>query len=250
MFKSRWIVTATLGLIVLVAGVWFSWLEFSAYQQRHSYERASAAEYYANATEHGPGACRAIVGETGLIDWLTCLADNVGTDSSVKQAEYDLKAQQDMAAWAFGMLIATVWLTLITLFGVFFVWRTLVATQKMSLDTREIGEAQARAYLHVDFIQVGTEVFANADGSNLKFFAKIKVINSGATPAYGVEVLYDIQEGQSGRIEEFNLLKDGQILTERLSFIPQKGQQTPNSRGFGERTIQTACCVAGITIFG
>ncbi|MCM2561463.1 hypothetical protein M8756_05865 [Lutimaribacter sp. EGI FJ00015] len=147
MFKRSWIISVTLGLAVFISGLWFSWSVFSAYQQRHADERATAAQYYSDTTQHGPRACRSIVAETGVLDWLTCLADNISADGSVKQSEYDLKAQQDMAAWAFGMLVATVWLTVITLFGVFFVWRTLLATQAMARDAREIGEAQVRAYI-------------------------------------------------------------------------------------------------------
>lgn len=173
--KSGRIVTATLGLSVLVAGVWLSWLEFSAYQQRHSYERTSAAQYYSDATQHGPSACRSIVNEEGLIGWFTCLLDKIGADGSVKQAEYDLKAQQDMAAWAFGMLIVTIWLSLISLLGVYFVWRTLVATREMAMDTRRTGEAQTTSYLVMEYVITRP--------SNTAILVEYSVKNVGITPS-------------------------------------------------------------------
>src|SRR6056297_3030264 len=125
MSKRNWVVAASLGLIVFCAALWYSWDRFSTYQQNQANERAAAAEYQADTAQHSPASCRAIMDESGFFDWFTCLANNVSANGGVKQAEYDLKAQQDMSAWALGMLIATVWLTVITLLGVFFVWRTL-----------------------------------------------------------------------------------------------------------------------------
>lgn len=228
MSKRSWIITFASGLALLVALtlLFASWFAFSTYQGNQAIQREEAASYQAENASASVSTCNAAMSERGFIDWLSCLIEHVSADGDAKQSQYDLQAQQDMAAWAFGMLIVTIWIAVITFLGVLFVWRTLIATRKMAEATRVIGEAQARAYLHAEFIQVGTEMVANADGSNIKFFAKINVINSGTTPAYGVEVLYDIREGQSGDIEEINLLRDGQISSEILSFIPQKGNQT------------------------
>ncbi|MGC1502870.1 MAG: hypothetical protein WA782_01895 [Sulfitobacter sp.] len=224
MLKSRWIIAATLGLAVVFSGFWYSWGLFSAYQENHSDERASAAQYYSDATQHGPDACRTVMDEEGLIDWLTCLADNIGADGGVKQSEYDLKAQQDMAAWAFGMLIVTVWLALITLFGVFFVWRTLKVTRDMARDTREIGQKQARAYLFVQLGQVEVSVVANKDGSNLVVNIATVIANSGNSPAYSPIVYYDIQEAIPNQITPISSPETMQKSPEGNSFIPPKGE--------------------------
>jgi len=85
--------------------------------------------------------------ESGLFDWLACLAEGLSANGGVKQAEYDVKARQDMAAWAFGMLIVNVWLAVITFLGVVFVWRILKATHVIARETTRIGEAQTRGYL-------------------------------------------------------------------------------------------------------
>lgn len=174
-----WLYVFAIGVAIVVIGAlfWTSFSSFSTYKQGHSNERNYAAQYYANATQESAKTCGAIMGESGVFDWLTCLAENVGTDGSVKQAEYDLKAQQEMAEWAFGMLIVTIWIAVITLAGVFFVGWTLFATRRMAADTRDIGEAQARAYISGEIIYHGV-----SRGSEHPVFS-FKVTNTGASPA-------------------------------------------------------------------
>jgi hypothetical protein len=86
-----------------------------------------------------------------------------------------------MARWALWMLIVTTGMAAITAFGVFFVWRTLLATQDMARDTRTIGEAQVRAYLS---FEIDRPIIEEQDGGA---FAKIglqgRLVNSGQTPA-------------------------------------------------------------------
>lgn len=168
-----------------------SWDKFSAYQRDKANERETAAEYYTATAQQGPDSCRSIVVETGIFDWLTCLANNISTDGSVKQAEYDLKAQQDMAVWALGMLIVTLWLSAITLIGVLFVGWTLRETRKAvraaddAVDvTRDIGEAQVRAYVR---ITGGSVKLVRADpgmaDQRVRPKITIKVRNYGQSPA-------------------------------------------------------------------
>jgi len=181
-FRSGLYVFAIVGLIVTASyAAFFSWSEFSAYQKQHANERITAAEYQADAAESGLNACRTIMGESGVFDWFACLAENVAAEGNDKHAEYDLKAQQDMAAWAYGMLIVTVWLSVITLLGVFFVWLTLRATRQMSNETTRIGEAQSRAYI---VIKSAFVFFENPSFQKVK----IDLTNTGATPARGVRV--------------------------------------------------------------
>ena len=135
MSVSRWIVSTALGLAAVAAILLlhFSWGIFSGYQHDHAKQRADAADYQTR------------------------------TDRGAKQSQYDLQAQQDMAAWAFGMLIVTIWLTVVTLFGVFFVWQTLRATQKMARETRTIGEAQVNATnTSIDQAKVANEIAARS----------------------------------------------------------------------------------------
>lgn len=189
MFKVYWIIAAALGIAVFASSMWYSWSVFLAYQEGHSNERAAAAQYYSDTTKHGPTSCRPVVVESGLIDWLTCLADNISTDGGVKQAEYDLEAQQDMAAWALGMLIATVWLTVITLLGVFFVWRTLGEAKLTTKATQKLYDLEMEPFLSVELVdghefrikdgvlgRVGSDGFHQED-------LQIRLVNNGRVAA-------------------------------------------------------------------
>lgn len=151
-----WVQATALGLIVITTILflgWLSWDAFSTYRQNHSNERNDAAQYQADASEQGLEKCGVTISTDGIFAWLQCVTENVDADGGDKQAEYDLKAQQDMAAWAFGMLIVTIWIAVITFIGVVFVAWTLFATRRMAADTRDIGRDQSRAYAEVDEVR-------------------------------------------------------------------------------------------------
>lgn len=192
-FRSRLYITALgIALFVIAALAWASWDIFSTYKQGHADERNNATQYEASASKQGPETCRPIMDERGVFDWLACLAESVGVDGSVKQAEYDLKAQQDMAVWALGMLIVTIWLSVITLVGVLFVGWTLRETRravKAADDavkvTREIGIAQISPYLSI----VHASAFID-ERNGICFTVQVK--NSGQTPAKNVHVIVSV----------------------------------------------------------
>ena len=155
-FRSWLLITAS-GLVALTLA-WFSWVMFSTYQQNHANERNDAAQHYASATDKGVNSCRAVMDESGVFDWLACVVENVSADGGVKQAEYDLKAQQDMAVWALGMLIVTLWLSAITLVGVVFVGWTLGATKattKAAIDANKALKLAQRPWLTVEIAHKG-----------------------------------------------------------------------------------------------
>lgn len=199
-FRS-WSYVLIFGLLV-TPSAWVSWEVFSSYQQYQINERAEVAQYEADAPKRNSGSWAAIMGESGVFDWLACLTDNVGADSNKKQTEYDLKAQQDMAAWAFGMLIVTVWLTVITFLGVLFVWRTLIVTRQMAADTLRIGEAQVRAYPTISF--TGGSLAHSVAGEYPTISGEI--YNVSPTPCFDMRVsfLFRVIDGAklSGKIFE------------------------------------------------
>jgi len=193
----------TIGLAVptIVLGAKFSLDSFSRYQQYQASQRVDAAAYRAGTANQGPESCRSIVSDEGLIDWFTCVVQVVTADGGAKQAEYDLKAQQDMAAWAFGMLIVTVWLTVITLLGVLFVWRTLKATQHMARETTRIGEAQASALVFFWGNPSLLLTFDRRPGhETLQVDDGFCLINRGNTPAWQISgnLSVSIQTGNRG----------------------------------------------------
>jgi hypothetical protein len=66
-----------------------------------------------------------------------------------------------------------------TIAAVLLVWRTFVATQEMAVDTREIGQAQARAYFRVNIGDMTQESLTRVDGSNVKYPLILKCITLG-----------------------------------------------------------------------
>lgn len=113
-------------------------------------ERQANTDAYArHAQDEINKTCSTLIG----VAQMECIARVIETTNEHERAEYDLSAQRNMDRWAALMLVATVLMTIVTALGVYFVWRTLTATRTMAEDTREIGEAQVRAYAFAtDFI--------------------------------------------------------------------------------------------------
>lgn len=74
-------------------------------------------------------------------------------------------------------------MAIFTVAVVVLVWKTLVATQDMATDQRRIGEAQVRAYLSI------VEFSFSFDETRSHPVIKIKVRNSGQSPARKIEVV-------------------------------------------------------------
>ena len=108
-----------------------------------------------------------------------CVAGVVEATNENERAEADLVAQSEMALWARWMLIVTALATLLTGIGVLFVWRSLTLNRQ-AVDaaisavalTREIGEAQVRAYLRIDSIAFG----AGESGEGLCFDEACEIV--------------------------------------------------------------------------
>ena len=136
--------------------------------------RSGRGEIYAKA--HHEDAKREIeracLSRTGT-DLADCIQAAVKTSGEYQRAEYDLTAQQEMSDWARWLLIISLMATGITLLGVVYVWKTLVATQDGVAETRRIGEAQLRAYVvpekcvldYEDGRPIATVTFRNSGGS-------------------------------------------------------------------------------------
>lgn len=120
-----------------------------------------------------------------------CIQDVIESTNESQRAEQDLIAQGDMALWAFWMLIITISMTAVTGLGVVFVWRTLIATQKMAVDARAIGRAQVRAYISTTLVCS----WANDDTSGKITGINFRIVqeNVGASPAFDVELSTNIE---------------------------------------------------------
>lgn len=118
-----------------------------------------------------------------------CVIKSTETAQNQSESRQDLYAQQDMSRWAFWMMIISGCTLLITGLGIVWIRDTLVETRravKAADDavkvTRDIGEAQIRPYISIEHAS------AFVDERNGICF-KVKVKNSGQTPARNVHVI-------------------------------------------------------------
>lgn len=89
-------------------------------------------------------------------------------------------------------------MALLSLAAVYLLWetlkasrQTLVATRSMAIDTREIGEAQVRAYPHFRIMNITLEEIDTPQG-NLLVNLELQFANSGQTPASELVIHYGI----------------------------------------------------------
>lgn len=122
-------------------------------------------------------------------------AQNRPSDSSTKEQreQDDLKAQQEMALWAFWMFVCSVVGAIATAIGIIFVWRTLRATwatlaqaqraavaAELTLGSMEdTARKQLRAYITSSNGAAG----ANPEASGIRYEFEVVFKNSGVTPA-------------------------------------------------------------------
>lgn len=77
-------------------------------------------------------------------------------------------------------------MAIFTIAVVVLVYRTLVTTQKMAADTREIGEAQVMAHLVPISISAGLTTFNSVGVEEYSLGIRLDITNVGSTPAYRV----------------------------------------------------------------
>lgn len=115
--------------------------------------------------------------------WAVELATIKAADISNKDA-LDLAAQQEMAFWAKLMLIASVASLVATIGGAVLVWQSLRLTREAISNDREIGHAQARAY-------IGVELWLKKNPDNNSgndYIIECIIKNTGQTPAYDLNI--------------------------------------------------------------
>ncbi|WP_274789838.1 hypothetical protein [Roseovarius tolerans] len=156
---------------------------------------ANSQTYSTNAEQEIRSTCLRLDGTAQA----ECIRRVVETANEHQRAEKDLVAQTEMALWAFWMLIVTALMAAITAVGVFYVWRTLLATQDMARETTRIGEAQVKAYLSVESVKGILHTVEKDPFIEIL----ITVKNSGQSPALDVKV------GVDGKVFARHNHKDG-----------------------------------------
>jgi len=107
-----------------------------------------------------------------------CIVSVVEATNEHKRSQADLNAQRNMAKWALLILIATIAMAIVTAFGVYYVWRTLAVT-------REIGEAQVRAYIGIPTAEL-------RQMKSGQIALNIAIQNSGNSPARNPRIVYGV----------------------------------------------------------
>lgn len=151
----------------------------AAYQKNAEYDRDKSADEIAEAC-----------GERGALEFRKCVRENLEAHYRDQAANEDLQAQQDMALWAFWLLLASIAGILVSFAGVLL----LIATIRQGRDglkvadaavgvTREIGRDQVRAYVEISKV---TFYWGTPRGKHPQF--KIHIKNHGETPVKWFEV--------------------------------------------------------------
>lgn len=107
-----------------------------------------------------------------------CVKEIVEATNEHQRSENDLSAQQAMADWAYWMMIVSVAGFFVGASGVVLVALILAETREAVRVTREIGQDQSRAYVHVNKAEL---YWGNRHAASPG--VTLTVCNTGATPA-------------------------------------------------------------------
>lgn len=126
-----------------------------------------------------------------------------------------VSAKDSLAQWI---------MALFTIAVALLVWRTLVATQLMVVETRRIGQAQVRAHLHLEPIDVIIKA-VEVDGVDcVHAYVKGKIHNTGGSPAYRVKTMFEFKQAKKGEIVAVNISgKDLGCIQHTMASIPSNG---------------------------
>lgn len=175
-----------LGAIVAVIAAYVAWgwgvtSGERADADRAFYQRAAYTEDYIERT------C-VMMDRSALVE---CIQEAIEAGREDQRANYDLNAQEDMARSGRWMLLTGIATVVTAVFGIHYVRETLAETRTIVDITRQIGEAQIRAYLSIKRVALGLDY----DGT---FVAGVIAENSGLSPArfcrFVCEVSYSIPD--------------------------------------------------------
>jgi hypothetical protein len=194
MFRGYWrTIFAAVGLaLALGSGVFAQEIGNNAGGQQGT--QPSAAQPQANPQPIFPPAIQDALDSIAA----SLKAANNPEDAAAKSQRErdDLKAQKDMATWAQGMFWVAFADTIVTIVGVFLIWRTLKATwaakgeaqraasaAESTVDQmRKASRRELRAYVFIDD--------PKPDPMTLPWGLEFYVKNFGQTPAYSIKIKY------------------------------------------------------------
>ncbi|WCE67989.1 hypothetical protein PL335_06480 [Sulfitobacter faviae] len=159
-------------------------LGFGLGEQSGEYE-ANADTYARHAQDEINSACAGLDATAQT----ECIVRVVEATNEHKRAESNLKAQRDMARLALWMLAVTIVMAIVTAGGVYYVWQTINVT-------REIGEAQVRAYQSVK----GIEILESNDKTRMGII--LSAGNDGQSPALDSDAVLRVLFQVGGEMKE------------------------------------------------
>lgn len=183
MSRRDWLRYGASALVITLALlVGLFWL-VADYRQNQAAERQHAANYEPESTEqklYDP--CLRL---SGIVDSINCVLREAQAQREDQRSAYDLEAQQDMSAWAYGMLWVSGVGTIIALVGVVFIALTLHTNTAQVRLAREAMVADQRAWIKIDWEVVSDLVFGEDEASvRVKFTQN----NTGRSPALGAMI--------------------------------------------------------------
>ena|GEM_PF-5134366 len=185
-----WVVTALFIAALLSLILALTYDVATSHTERKLRAEQNSSGYAFSAEKRMKEACGGLSGG----DLIACVQKEVEATNEHKRSEHDLTAQEDMDDWSFWLLWVSVSSVAVSTLAVILVWRTLdvtrdtlVATQEMAKDTRDIGEAQVRAYLSITPMRL----IESDNGKVARAFIAVK--NTGQSPALEVEIWFTLQ---------------------------------------------------------
>jgi CHASE3 domain sensor protein len=229
---STWLGKLTLALIaaatfLFMAGA-ITGLLFEQYAKVHQTNIA----YQKNAESDRDAASQEIAKSCFNADFSVmrdCVTHELKTYYEKQARNEDLKAQQDMALWAYWLLWATGFSILISLAGLYLLLDSLRQTRRSISDTREIGQAQIRAY--VNCVSATIEI---CDG-----IVKVNPVfqNTGNSPTSPLSIDANIIFGSKNTLLNISLGLSGKVVKSSIGecpSIPSGDSKAGKIMAFGE----------------
>lgn len=148
------------------------------YRARHAEEHQKISQYKAETNEQYSDNC--LKEPVSIVTAFKCLINSVDANREAQRSNYDLRAQQEMARWAYVIALLTIGSLVISSGGLIALLISLNQTRTAIGNTREIGEAQTRAYLTC----TGAEYEVWSD----HIFITVLMENKGQSPASKVRL--------------------------------------------------------------
>ena len=161
-----WLYSAFCAFVLVSAFYWYGAL--AGYHEGRSVE--ASTEHRANARQKIEQRCS----DTPSSSVLECVYDAVEASQQNEISEQDLAAQQGMEGWAFWMVVAAVFQTLVA-------GAALVFLMKDLRQNRTTAEAQLRAYIGIEKITL--QAFDFTKDKKVKFRVKFTLRNYGQSVA-------------------------------------------------------------------